>query len=128
LANPGQYRVLFMTTGNLTPNHKHAEIDHEHTFDSNTSGMKGLVELVAAVESAIEAGLVQPIASALDMSLMLWAHVHGIASLRIANPDMPWPPVEQQVETMFMMLAEGMCTPLTKQMSDESDASHSSLG
>ncbi len=111
LANPGQYRVLFMTPGNLAG----ADHLHQHSFDANMPGMKGLVELVSAVEETIAQGLVQPVASALEMSLMLWAHVHGIASLRIAEPDMPWPPVEQQLDTMFMMLAQGMLTPLAHQ-------------
>jgi AcrR family transcriptional regulator len=111
LANPGHYRVLFMTPGNLVRVDHH----HEHSFDVGQPGMKGLVELVAAVEQTITDGLVQPVASPLEMSLMLWAHVHGIASLRIAEPDMPWPPVEQQVDTMFMMLAQGMLTPLAHQ-------------
>jgi hypothetical protein len=52
-------------------------------------GVKGLVELVAAEEQIIADGLVQPVASALKISLMLWAYVHGIASLRITEPDMP---------------------------------------
>ena len=41
---------------------------------------------------------------------MLWAQVHGIASLRIVNPELPWPPPEQQVMMLFEILAEGMCT------------------
>jgi hypothetical protein len=43
------------------------------------------------------------------MAAMLWASVHGIASLRIAKPEVPWPSVEDQLEVMFAMLANGMC-------------------
>jgi AcrR family transcriptional regulator len=101
LANPGQYRVLFMTPGS-----------HESAFDMNHSEIRGLVELVVSVEKAIAADLVRPVASALDMAIMLWSQVHGIVSLRIAHPEMPWPPAEAQLEMMFQFLAEGMCTDL----------------
>lgn len=105
LANPGQYRVLFMTPGS----HKHPDMDQD-ALDMDQSHMKGLVELVESVERAIADGLILPKASAKDMSIMLWMQVHGIASLRIAHPDMPWPPAEQQVQMMFEFLSEGMCT------------------
>ncbi len=111
LDNPGQYRVLFMTPGA----HVHKDFAHDHPFDLGSSEMRGLVDLVGAVENAIAEGMVRPLASALEMSILLWAQVHGIVSLRIAHPDMPWPPAEKQVETMFMFLAEGLCTPLATQ-------------
>jgi AcrR family transcriptional regulator len=110
LDNPGQYRVLFMTPGA----HVHKDFAHD-SFDLESSEMRGLVDLVRAVENAIKEGMVRPIASALEMSILLWSQVHGIASLRIAHPEMPWPPAEQQVETMFAFLAEGLCTPLATQ-------------
>lgn len=106
LANPGQYRVLFMTPGS----HKHPDMIHESSFDMAKSDMKGLVELVISVEHAIADGLIRPIATALDLSVMLWSQVHGIASLRIAHPEMPWPSAEEQVQLMFECLAAGMCT------------------
>ena len=106
LANPGQYRVLFMTPGS----HKHPDLGHEDAFDMDTSGMRGLVELVGSVEKAIAAGLVRPLASPMEMSVMLWTQVHGIASLRIAHPEMPWPTPQAQLDMMFQSLAEGMCT------------------
>ena len=111
LDNPGQYRVLFMTPGA----HVHKDFAHDHSFDLESSEMRGLVDLVRAVENAIEQGMVRPVASPLEMSILLWSQVHGIASLRIAHPEMPWPSAEQQVETMFMFLAEGLCTPLATQ-------------
>lgn len=106
LANPGQYRVLFMTPGS----HKHPDMTHEAAFDMEHSEMRGLVELVKSVEAALAEGLLRPMASALDLSVMLWSQVHGIASLRIAHPEMPWPSVDDQVQLMFNCLAEGVCT------------------
>lgn len=106
LANPGQYRVLFMTPGS----HKHPDMMHENAFDMQHSEMKGLVQLVESMERAMADGLIRPVASALELSVMLWAQVHGIASLRIAHPEMPWPTEEEQVYLMFQCFAEGMCT------------------
>lgn len=105
LANPGQYRVLFMTPGS----HKHPDMSDDLAFDMQHSHMKGLVELVDSVERAVAVGLVRPVASPLEMSIMLWSAIHGIASLRIAHPEMPWPSEEAQVGLLFTMLAEGMC-------------------
>jgi AcrR family transcriptional regulator len=105
LANPGQYRVLFMTPGA----HKHPHMVHESSFDMATSDMKGLVELVVSVEQAMADGLIRPIATSTELSVMLWSQVHGIASLRIAHPEMPWPSAESTVQLMFECLAAGMC-------------------
>jgi AcrR family transcriptional regulator len=106
LDNPGQYRVLFMTPGS----HTHPDFEDAHSFDIKNSRMRGLVDLVQSVESAIAAGMIKPVASPLDMSILLWSQVHGIASLRIAHPEMPWPPLEVQLETMFTMLVSGLCS------------------
>lgn len=46
----------------------------------------------------------------MTMAVMLWSQVHGIVSLRIAQPDLPWPPIEEQVMLMFECLTEGLCT------------------
>ena len=61
--------------------------------------------------AAIDAGLVAPIAPTSEIAVLLWSMVHGIVSLRIAHPDMPWPDEERQVDTLFNSLAIGLCTP-----------------
>ena len=106
LANPGQYRVLFMTPGT----HKHPDMADASAFDMQQSHITGLMSLVASVERAIAEGLLHPAASSLELSILLWSHVHGIASLRIAHPDMPWPPAHQQLQLMFQGIATGFCT------------------
>ena len=97
-ANPSQYRVLFMSED--TDQHKH---------DLGSTEMKGLVHIVEQVSAAIDAGFVQRIAEPLELALMLWSMVHGIAALRISMPDFAWPPIETQANLMFAMLAHGMC-------------------
>ena len=106
MANPGQYRILFMTPGA----HVHPDLSDEDVFGAHSS-VKGLVHLADAVQAAIDAGLVAPIASTSEIAVLLWSMVHGIVSLRIAHPDMPWPDEERQVDTLFHSLAVGLCTP-----------------
>jgi AcrR family transcriptional regulator len=104
LDNPGQYRVLFMTPGNKKP-----DSDLSATPDATFSEAKGLVMMIDSVERAIAVGQIKPLASAAEMSIMLWTQVHGIASLRIAQPEMPWPTADAQIQLMFTTLANGMC-------------------
>ena len=43
-----------------------------------------------------------------ELGLRLWAGAHGIASLLIAKPDFPWPPVEELVEGTVRALGLGL--------------------
>lgn len=111
LDHPGHYRILFMTPGT----HVHADPEtHANALNPAKSEMKALVRLVGAIEASIRAGLVVQIASTEQMALLLWSMVHGIASLRIAQPEMPWPDLDRQVDELFMALATGMCTEVAK--------------
>ncbi len=98
-ANPSQYRVLFMSE----------ESHHHDSHDLDSTEMKGLVHIVEQVKAAVDAGFVAPVAEPLELSVMLWSMVHGIAALRLSMPDFAWPPIEAQANLMFTMLAHGMC-------------------
>jgi AcrR family transcriptional regulator len=102
-AHPGEYKVLFMVATAETVE------DAQAVFDLEKSEYASLVHMAHSVERAIEAKIIVPIADPMTMAAMLWASVHGIASLRIAKPEVPWPSVEDQLEVMFAMLANGMC-------------------
>lgn len=106
LANPGQYRVLFMSS----KTHSHAlGTEHELAFDPERSQIRALVHLVGAVQRAEREGLLELHGTPMEMAVMLWSIVHGMASLRIAQPEMPWPDAELQVDQMFHIMAFGMC-------------------
>ncbi len=100
-ANPSQYRVLFMSE----ESHHH---EHDHSLDSTE--MKGLVHIVDQVKDAVDAGYISLIAEPLDLAVMLWSTVHGIAALRLSMPDFPWPSIEAQAALMFTVLSTGMCS------------------
>jgi AcrR family transcriptional regulator len=107
LDNPGQYRVLFMT-----PNaHPHGVDTHKHddAFDPERTQMKALMHLYGAVQSAIDQKLIAPRGTVVETALLLWSAVHGMVSLRIAEPELPWPDAEAQVDFFFQSVAFGIC-------------------
>ncbi len=105
-ANPGQYRVLFMAP------HHHLDLnEHDFSFDSKSTDLSALVHLAELVAAGIAAKTIAPLGHPMQLAAMLWTMVHGIASLRIAKPEMPWPSIEVQAQMLFSMLANGICSP-----------------
>ncbi|MEU2042411.1 hypothetical protein [Nocardia niwae] len=51
----------------------------------------------------MDAGAV-PVGDAAAVALDLRAAVHGAVSMRLHQPDRPWPPVEEQVERFLTKL------------------------
>ncbi len=96
LDNPEQYRVLFLGTDPGTV-----------TVDE-VAKWACLADLVDAVQRAIDEGAIA-CDDAFLVSLGLWAGVHGLVSLMITKPGVPWPPVERMVDhllaTSFLGLA-----------------------
>ncbi len=105
LGNPAQYRVLLMS-----PNIGHHDHLHPPSFDDREDEMGGLHRLKDVVQGAMDAGCFGPYDPWL-IALTLWTSVHGIVSLRIAEPDMPWPPIDDQLEMMFQTLRTGLLNP-----------------
>jgi AcrR family transcriptional regulator len=109
LSNPAQYRVLLMS-----PNIDH----HEHSSGGpssvaeliDRSEMHGLHLLTDLVKEAISQKCIVGF-DVVSLSLMLWSSVHGMVSLRIADPFFPWPPVEEQLRVMFAVFSSGIRNP-----------------
>ncbi|GLY87148.1 TetR/AcrR family transcriptional regulator [Actinoallomurus iriomotensis] len=87
--HPGLYKVL-----------------HESTLNQRTS-MAFKQELAerttAAVQRCMDAGLA-PADDAATVSLDLRAAVHGAVSMRVNQPDLPWTPLEEQVDRFLVKL------------------------
>ncbi|HEY2430853.1 MAG TPA: TetR/AcrR family transcriptional regulator [Acidimicrobiales bacterium] len=95
LDHPEQYRILFldpqppsMTAGQVE---KWACLQH----------------MVDAVQRAMDAGLVQT-GDAFLVTLGLWASVHGLVSLLISKPELPWPPVDVVIDHVLDASAFGI--------------------
>lgn len=63
-----------------------------------------------AVQRCIDAGLA-PAGDAALISLDLRAAVHGAVSMRVNQPDLPWPPLEEQVDRFLAKLVGLTPTP-----------------
>ena len=87
--NPGLYKVM-----------------HESTLNQrNAMAFKEALaqRSVAAVQACIDAGLAPPGDASL-IALDLRAAVHGTVSMRVNQPDLPWPPLEEQIERYLTKL------------------------
>jgi AcrR family transcriptional regulator len=90
LANPEHYRIVMGGT-------------HEPA-DEIASG--AFAHLLASVESCVQLGVLE--GDPVQLGLQLWAAAHGIASLLITKPGMPWPPVEELVDDSICAAGMGL--------------------
>ncbi len=83
VANPEPYRIMFMTRPDLAPaEYKGTALGESRAFE----------RLVECVQDAIDQGRFRPEhTDAFRLSLGFWARVHGLVSLRVSKPDLPWP-------------------------------------
>ena len=87
IANPEPYRIMFLTAPDVVPPEYHGKV----LADSAAFGM-----LLRCVQDAIDAGRLRPeYNDAYPTSLGLWARVHGLTSLWVTKPDLPWPGTER---------------------------------
>jgi AcrR family transcriptional regulator len=79
LAHPEAYRIIFLHSPLQDPD----PVVGEHSAGA-------LADHVEAVQRCIDAGLF-PGGDAAHLALALWAAVHGLTSLLITKPNVPWP-------------------------------------
>lgn len=84
LANPEHYRIVMMRAP--------GDFDADEEIATGAFGY-----LLASVTACTELGVLE--GDPVDIGLRLWSAAHGIASLLIAKPMFPWPPVEELVDT-----------------------------
>ncbi|MER6515170.1 TetR/AcrR family transcriptional regulator [Nonomuraea sp. NPDC001636] len=94
--HPGLYKVLHESTLN-----QRAAMSFKQELAERTT---------AAVQRCIDAGLT-PADDAAVISLDLRAAVHGAVSMRVNQPDLPWPPLEEQVDRFLAKLVGLTPTP-----------------
>lgn len=87
--HPGLYKVLHESTLN-----RRTEMSFKRELADRTT---------IAVQRCMQAGLV-PTDDAAAVALDLRAAVHGAVSMRLNQPDYPWPPLEDQVERFLIKL------------------------
>jgi AcrR family transcriptional regulator len=95
LDHPEQYRILFLTR---PPEGWTADRILENAAFGH---------LLQTVQACLDSGALAP-ANPLLVALGLWAAVHGITSLLITKPQLPWPDVDQLVDHMVTMCVDGL--------------------
>jgi AcrR family transcriptional regulator len=105
---PNHYRLMFMTPNPVSP----SEEDLAHKGNPSEDAYAFLLSIVT---SAIEAGAFRP--EHKDVHLIaqtLWAAVHGVASLEIAQGCeswVGWTSFQQRTETMLEGILRGLANP-----------------
>ncbi|NUR88917.1 MAG: WHG domain-containing protein, partial [Nonomuraea sp.] len=61
------------------------------------------VATTAAVQRCLDAGLAPP-GDAATLALDLRAAVHGAVSMRVNEPNLPWPPLDEQIDRFLVKL------------------------
>jgi AcrR family transcriptional regulator len=88
-AHPGLYKVLHESTLN-----RRTDMSFKEEMAQRTT---------AAIRRCMDAGLAAP-GNAETVCLDLRTAVHGAVSLRVNQPDLPWPPLEEQVDRFLVKL------------------------
>lgn len=88
-AHPGLYKVLHESTVN-----QRADVSFKLEIGQRTT---------LAIRRCMDAGLASD-DDAATVSLDLRAAVHGAVSMRVNQPDLPWPPLEEQVDRYLTKL------------------------
>jgi len=91
LEHPEHYRVMLMDT---VKDSKSIEFDGHHLSGEVVQGSQAFNHLVEAARGILgRRRTPDPVTLAFE----IWAFIHGVTSLRITFPTMPWPPLEQQL-------------------------------
>jgi AcrR family transcriptional regulator len=99
LENPEQYRILFMTKPEETP---------ESWTVEKLVGSAAFEHLVIRVARAIDHIGIDPRPDPVFVAISLWSTVHGITSLLLTHPNFPWPDREALIEYVLTMPIEGL--------------------
>jgi len=100
LDNPEQYRVLFSSRPDCTP---------ERFLDERLVATLSFEHLIEDLQAAASAG--QLSAMPVDPAVVasgLWMMVHGITSLLCAKPDFPWPDRDRLIDHVPQTYSTGL--------------------
>lgn len=100
-ANPEPYRIMFMVRPEQGP--------EAASQDDWISQSRTFLDTVANCQACIDAGQFRPEhTDALLVTLGFWARVHGLTSLMVSKPALPWsqdPFIDQYLETCLHGIA-----------------------
>lgn len=100
LDNPEQYRILFTSRPDSTP---------ERFMDERLIATTAFGRLMEDIDEVRARGLLRP--DAPDTTVIacgLWMTVHGVTSLLIAKPEFPWPDRQLLIDHALVTCAAGL--------------------
>lgn len=98
--NPEHYRIMFMAPPYATP---------EQWADLLGTG--SFANLLRAIDETIEAGGIVAVDDVLSTALHVWATIHGLASLLVAKPTMPWPDLDRLIDDHVDLCLRALAPP-----------------
>lgn len=90
--HPEHYRIMFMGPSWATP---------DQWSDLLSTGSFG--HLVEGISAAIDAGAIEPVGDPVNTALHIWASIHGLTSLLVARPTVPWPELEAFIDEHLLL-------------------------
>ncbi len=103
IENPEHYRIMFMGRSEITPSR----------YDENfLMGASSFSVALRNAQACLDAGRLRPdLTDAFPIALVIWAVVHGVASLAVAKPSLPAPPVDERLEAVLDAVLHGILRP-----------------
>lgn len=102
IEHPEHYRIMFMGPAYATP---------DQWGDLLQTG--SFAHLVAAIQATVEAGALEPTGDAFTTALHVWVNIHGLTSLLVARPTMPWPDLDRFIDDHLASCLRGHAGGLT---------------
>lgn len=96
LEHPEPYRIMFISPPDSTP-----------ASPANVTDLVAFSYVIDSVERAMLDGAVAD-GEPLAVAFLLWTSVHGIVSLRLSEPDFPWPAPDAQLEHVLDVVGRGL--------------------
>lgn len=87
IEHPEHYRIMFMGPAYAAP---------EKWADLLASG--SFANLVAGIQAIVDTGMMTDSGDVVNTALHVWANIHGLTSLLVARPGMPWPDLEPFID------------------------------
>ncbi len=88
--NPGSYAVLF-----------EIQRDTELERPDGTTGSVAFDQLARRIATCQEAGMATSDAEAFELAAVVWAGLHGIATLTVLRRRFPWPSIERMLDRLL---------------------------
>jgi AcrR family transcriptional regulator len=99
LERPEAYRIMFMGRSTLV---------NRHTDTVEKAGTTAFNHLVAAVQRAVDAGVLRSDVDPVEGAIFLWTGVHGITSLLISLDAFPWGDRDALVRRLSRLHLDGL--------------------